>query len=371
MEVMRAAANEEAQGKDIIHLEVGQPGTPAPAIARQAIAKALERETLGYTLALGITPLRERISQHYRQTYGVNIPFKRIIITNGSSAAFILAFLATCDEKEHVAILEPGYPCYRQILKALGQIPVSLTTHEQNRWMPVKQQIEDIPYDIKGLLVASPANPTGTMITPDRLAELCELCEKKAMWFYSDEIYHGLSYGSEAVTALKFNDNAIVINSFSKYYSMTGWRVGWMVVPEFLVTSIERLAQNLYISPPAASQVAAMGAFEAIEELEANKKAYAKNRDLLLNELPRAGFPKIAPADGAFYLYCDISHVSEDSQAFAAQMLREIGIAATPGIDFDAINGRKFIRFSYAGTQSDIIEAVRRLNTWSRLSAMK
>ena len=369
MEVMRAAASEQAQGKDILHLEVGQPGTRAPAKARQAVAQALEHETLGYTLALGITPLRKRISQHYLETYGIDIPQKRIVITNGSSAAFVLAFLATFDVGANVAIPEPGYPCYRQILKALGQIPVSLTTNEQTRWMPLKQQIEDNPHDLKGLLIASPANPTGTMITPDRLAQLSKQCAKKAMWFFSDEIYHGLTYGSETVTALKFNENAIVINSFSKYFSMTGWRVGWMVVPEFLITPIERLAQNLYISPPAVSQVAALGAFEAIDELEKNKTAYQKNRDLLLKELPKAGFSKIAPADGAFYLYCDISHLSNDSKAFAARMLKEIGIAATPGIDFDAKNRQKFIRFSYAGTSSDIIEATRRLKAWPRLSA--
>jgi Aspartate/tyrosine/aromatic aminotransferase len=369
MDVMQAAAEQEAAGRRVIHMEVGQPGTPAPLAARQAVERAMREETLGYTLALGMPSLRERIARHYKDWYGVDLPPERVIVTNGSSAAFVLTFLALFDKNEKVGLPSPGYPCYRHILTALGQKPVILEGNESTRWMPTAAQIDEAceREGLAGVLIASPANPTGTMLEPERLKEILDVCRRRKIWFISDEIYHGLTYGMPAETALKHSDGVVVINSFSKYFSMTGWRVGWMVVPPELVRTVERLAQNLYIAPPTTSQVAALGAFDGIEELEANKRVYAANRELLLNELPKVGFDRIVPADGAFYLYVDVSRFTDDSLAFAKQMLEEVGIAATPGVDFDETRGRRFLRFSYSGTTADMQEAVDRLKTWGRL----
>lgn len=366
MDVMRAAAAEEARGRSIIHMEVGQPATPAPRAAREAVRSALERDTLGYTLALGTEPLRGRIARHYRDWYGVELDPGRVVVTMGSSAGFILAFLAAFDAGDEVALPAPGYPCYRHILSALGCRPVTLVTGPDTRWMPTAPQVADAARGgrLKGLLVASPANPTGTMLEPARLAELISTCGDHGVRFISDEIYHGLTYGRPSQTALALSDDVIVINSFSKYFSMTGWRVGWLVVPERLVRPVERLAQNLFISAPAVSQVAALGAFDGIEELEANKRVYEKNHDLLLAELPKAGFGKIVPADGAFYLYADVGHVTSDSLAFTKRMLLEAGVAATPGLDFDEARGGRFVRFSYAGSTENMAEAARRLAAW-------
>lgn len=368
MDVMRAAAAKEAAGERVIHMEVGQPATPAPKAARDALRQALDRDSLGYTLALGMEPLRERIARHYSDTYAIDVPAERIVVTTGSSAGFILAFLALFDHGDAVALPSPGYPCYRQILRALGQRPVMIETDAETRWMPTPATIEaaHAGAGLRGLLIASPANPTGTMLEPARLAEICATCQRLGLWFISDEIYHGLTYAAPAATALAHNGDAIIINSFSKYFSMTGWRVGWMVVPDRLVRVIERLAQNLYIAAPAASQIAALGAFDGHEELDANKRVYAENRELLLAGLPKVGFERIVPADGAFYLYCDISHMTDDSAAFAARMLNDIGVAATPGVDFDADRGGRYLRFSYAGATADMAEAVRRLASWRR-----
>lgn len=366
MDVMRAAADLEAQGRHIIHMEVGQPSTPAPRAARSAVERALGRDTLGYTMALGIDPLRERIARHYREAYGVCVPAERVVVTAGSSAGFVLAFLAAFDAGDRVLLPDPGYPCYRHILSALGQKPEMIETGPSTRWMPSAEQVLERAGQTgaKGLLVASPANPTGTVAEPERLKALTQACQAAGLWFISDEIYHGLVYDAAAQTALAFNDDAIIINSFSKYFSMTGWRAGWMVVPDRLVRPIERLAQNLYISPPAVSQAAALGAFDGFDELEANKAVYAANRALLLEELPKAGFTSIVPADGAFYLYCDISSRTDDSLTFAKRMLAEAGVAATPGVDFDAGRGKGYLRFSYSGSTADMAEAARRLKAW-------
>lgn len=372
MDVMSRAAEAEARGVKVIHMEVGQPGTPAPRPAREAAKRAIDGEALGYTLALGTEPLRQRIADHYRVSYGVDVPASRVIVTTGSSAGFVLAFLALFDAGARVALPEPGYPCYRHILTALGQSPVAIETGEATRWMPSPEVIADLADEkpgIDGVLIASPANPTGTMLEPARLAAICKLCDERGIWFISDEIYHGLTYGAAADTALTYSDEAIVINSFSKYFSMTGWRVGWMIVPERLVRPIERLAQNLFIAPPAISQAAALAAFDAREELESNVATYAKNRAVLLDGLPRVGFDRIVPADGAFYLYSDVGHLTDDSLAFAGEMLRETGVAVTPGIDFDPKRGRRFIRFSYAGPTADMEEALLRLGRWPRLSS--
>ncbi|MFN3867814.1 MAG: pyridoxal phosphate-dependent aminotransferase [Hyphomicrobiaceae bacterium] len=370
MDVMSRAAAAEQAGRHVIHMEVGQPATPAPTPAREAAKRAIDDGALGYTLALGTSLLRVAIARHYATTYGVEVAPERVVVTTGSSAGFVLAFLALFDAGDCVALPEPGYPCYRHILSALGQTPVSIVTGAADRWMPTPQAIAglaDGERPISGVLIASPANPTGTMLEPERLAAIARLCEARGIWFISDEIYHGLTYASSAETALRFSDEAIVINSFSKYFSMTGWRVGWMVVPERLVRPIERLAQNLYIAPPAISQVAALAAFEAESELRANLGRYAANRALLLEALPRIGFDQIVPADGAFYLYCDVSRWTGDSLAFARAMLDDIAVAVTPGVDFDPVRGRNFIRFSYAGSTDDMAEALRRLADWDRL----
>jgi aspartate/methionine/tyrosine aminotransferase len=369
MDVMRAAAAAEARGVRVIHMEVGQPATAAPRAAREAVKRAIDGDTLGYTLALGTDRLRERIALLYRDWYGVTVAPERVVVTSGSSGAFVLAFLALFDAGARVALPAPGYPCYRHILSALGASPVSIETGPDTRWMPTAESIEGAHASspLAGLLVASPANPTGTMLEPARLQALAELCRRKGIWFVSDEIYHGLTWGVPQATALAYSDQAIVINSFSKYFSMTGWRVGWMVVPDGLVRTVERLAQNLYISPPAVSQAAALGAFDGLEELEANRRVYAANRDLLLAELPKAGLDRIVPADGAFYLYIDIGAHTSDSLAFARSMLDETGVAVTPGVDFDEARGRRFIRLSYAGSTADMAEAAARLKRWSRL----
>jgi len=368
MDVMRAANECEASGENIVHMEVGQPGTPAPRAVIDAAKRALDAERLGYTEALGLPQLRERIAQHYRDRYGVRIAPERVVVTTGSSAGFILAFLAILDPGARMALPAPGYPCYRHILRALGAVPVSIETGPDTRWVPVPAQLEALRREgpLNGLLLASPANPTGTMLTGSALAELCAACDRMGLWFVSDEIYHGLDYTEPAQTALAHSDAAIVINSFSKYFSMTGWRIGWMVVPQGLVRTVERLAQNLYISPPTLSQHAAIAAFDATEELEALKAVYARNRDLLLEELPKAGFTQIVPADGAFYLYADVRHLTNDSAEFAARMLKEASVAATPGIDFDPGRGSHFMRFSYAGTTPDMAEAAKRLQAWLR-----
>jgi aspartate/methionine/tyrosine aminotransferase len=368
MDVMQAAAERAATGADVVHMEVGQPATPAPQAALAAVKRALDRETLGYTMALGLPALRARIAKHYQECYGVAVSSEQVIITTGSSAGFVLAFLALFDVGAKVALPSPGYPCYRHILTALGQEPVLIVTDAASRWMPTGADVAAAARQgLAGVLVASPANPTGTMLGPGRLAELAAACEAAGLWLVSDEIYHGLTYTRPAETALAHSAEAVVINSFSKYYSMTGWRIGWLVVPPRLVRPIERLAQNLYISPPTVAQVAALGAFEAGDELEANKRVYAENRELLLSELPKAGLTRILPADGAFYLYVDISEFGGDSVAFTRAMLADIGVAATPGVDFDAARGSSYLRLCYAGSTADMALAARRLKGWGRL----
>jgi aspartate/methionine/tyrosine aminotransferase len=371
MDVMRAANARDALAANgvvdrVIHMEVGQPGTPAPRLAREAASRAMATGTLGYSEALGLPELRERIARLYRELHGLDISPERVVVTAGSSGAFILAFLALFDAGARVALPAPGYPCYRHIVRALGLEPVTIVTDAAGRWMPTLGEIEGpaMAGGIDGLLLASPANPTGTMLGADRLAAIAKACEAARVWFISDEIYHGLTYESPAETALAHSGQAVVINSFSKYFSMTGWRIGWMVVPQGLVRSIERLAQNLFICPPVISQHAALGAFDATEELEGFHRVYADNRALLLEELPKAGLTRILPADGAFYLYVDITDRATSSQELTKRMLEEIGVAATPGADFDASRGGDFVRFSYAGTTADMAEAARRIKGW-------
>lgn len=359
MDVMEAARRAEEAGRRIIHMEVGQPGTPAPAGARAALAAAMEAGALGYTVALGLPELRARIARHYGEWYGVDLDPARVVITPGSSGAFILAFTALFDAGARVGIGAPGYPSYRQILRALDLVPVDIETSAENRLQPVPGDLAG--RDLAGLLVASPGNPSGTMLDRGRLAALIGATQQAGGQFISDEIYHGLHYEARAVSALEITDDCYVINSFSKYFSMTGWRIGWMVVPEDHVRTIERLAQNLFICPPHASQIAALAAMDCHEELEANRAVYARNRALMLEGLPKAGFDRIAPPDGAFYVYADVRHLTDDSRALAAEILERAGVAVTPGLDFDPGRGAGTLRFSYARATADIEEGLARL----------
>ena len=368
MDVLAAAAAKERRGDSVIHMEVGQPSAPAPRAAREAAKAALDDGRIGYTEALGIAPLRERIARHYREAYGVSLAPERVIVTTGSSAGFVLAFLSLFDPGDRVAITAPGYPAYRNILAALDLAPVVIPLTKAEGWIMTAEAVAGAHREapLAGVLAMSPANPSGTMIGAAALARLGETCRDLGLWFVSDEIYHGLTYAAPAATALAFDDDAVAINSFSKYYCMTGWRVGWIVVPQSLVRPIERLAQNLYISPPYLSQVAALAAFDGRDELEVVREGYARNRAMLLEELPRLGLTDMHPVDGAFYVYADVARFTNNSIAFSGRMLAEAGVAATPGVDFDPIEGSHYLRFSFAGSEDDCREAVRRLATWLR-----
>jgi aspartate/methionine/tyrosine aminotransferase len=366
MDVLRAANEAAAAGSDVLHLEVGQPATPAPAGVLAAARAALARERLGYTDALGLPALREAIARHYRDTYGVAIDPARVAVTTGSSGAFLLAFLAAFDAGDRVAMAAPAYPAYRNILTALDLVPVELPAGPAERYQMTLDLLRGHEGALDGLVLASPANPTGTMLAPDALAALARYCRDHGIRLVSDEIYHGIVYDGVAATALATSDEAFVVNSFSKYFSMTGWRLGWVVLPPDALRAAECLAQNLFISPPSLSQHAAIAAFQCRDELDANVVRYARNRALLLDELPKAGFERFAPADGAFYLYADIAHLTNDSADFCRRMLREIGVACTPGLDFDPERGHASLRISFAGATETMAEAGRRLKTWRR-----
>ena len=366
MDVMAAAAQLEAEGRHIIHMEVGQPAAPAPAPAIAAAQAALAAGRLAYTAALGLPGLRARIARHYDEMYGIAVDPARVVATTGSSSAFMLAFLALFEPGDRVAIATPGYPPYRHILKALGCEPVLIETTAETRWAMTVDALMAAHRSspLKGLLVASPANPTGTMMTAASLTALIAAAESEGIRFVSDEIYHGLDYAFPATTSAGLSERCVVINSFSKYFCMTGWRIGWMVVPETLVRTVERLQQNLAISVPTLSQIAAEAAFDGHAEMEEVKHGYATNRQILIEGLPAAGLDRFLPVDGAFYLYADVSRFSTDSLDFAKRMLQEAGVAATPGIDFDPIRGQHFIRFCYAGSASEMREAVARIGSW-------
>ena len=368
MDVMTAAAKAEKAGRPVIHMEVGQPSAPTPLHVREVAARALMEGQIGYTLALGLPELRSRIARHYGETYGVDLSPERVAVTIGSSGAFIIAFLAMFDVGSRVAIANPGYPAYKNILEALGIEVVFIETHEANRWAITPEALlaAHATRKLDGVLVASPANPTGTMMAPEALERLIHAAEGAGIKFISDEIYHGLTYGLPQASALQFSDSVTVINSFSKYFCMTGWRIGWMILPESQMRTVECLTQNLFISSPKLSQVAALAAFDATEELEQIKAGYRANRDLLLRGLPEAGFTRLLPVDGAFYVYADIGHLTNDSMDFARRMLAETDISATPGPDFDPINGMRAIRFSFAGSTGQMAEAMRRLKGWSK-----
>ena len=371
MDVLRQARRLEQAGRQIIHMELGEPGAPAPLLVREAAAAALRDGRLGYGEAMGDAVLRERIARHYAEHYGVDVASDRVMVTTGSSGAFLLAFLAGFDAGARIGVVQPGYPAYANILEALGLSLAPIEVGPETRFAPTVELIETAHRRerLDGLLLMSPANPTGAMIAPAELGKICAFCEDAGVVLVSDEIYHRLEYEGRAETALRFSRGAIVVNSFSKYYAMTGWRLGWAIAPASLARPMERLQQSLAICAPTLSQRAALAAFDAGEELESIKRGYARSRSLLLRQLPRIGLPLFAPPDGAFYIYADVSHLTTDSVRFCTDMLEEIGVAVTPGVDFDRARGASSLRISYAGPPEEVALGVERLSAWLSRSA--
>lgn len=380
MAVWAAAAERQRSHGDLVNLSAGQPSAPAPSAVRAAAAAALDRDVLGYTVTLGIPELRQAIAGHYLSRYRLPVDPADVVVTTGSSGGFLLAFLASFDVGDRVAVASPGYPCYRNILTALGCEVVELPCGPETRFQPTVEMLDGL--DVRGLVVASPANPTGTVLPAAELAMLASHCEERGIQLVSDEIYHGITYGSgpegagfegdgpgggpEVMCAWQSSREAIVVNSFSKYFAMTGWRLGWMLVPPRLASAVGRLAGNFTICPPAIAQHAAVSAFVpgSYAEADAHVTHYRTNRDLLLAGLPRIGLPRLAPADGAFYVYADVSDCTTDSMAFCRQLLAETGVAITPGIDFDTVHGSRFVRLSFAGATAEVEEAVQRIGAW-------
>lgn len=365
MDVMREAKSLARDGSDIVHLEVGEPGAAPPRAVREAAIDALSGGRVAYTEALGIPALREAIARDYADRYGITVDPARVVVTTGSSGGFVLAFLAMLEHGGRIGIPNPGYPAYRNILQALGIEAVEIETGAASRYALSAAAIEaahaEKPLD--AVLLMSPANPTGVLTPASEVSKIAEVCARLGIWLISDEIYHGLTYEGQEATALAHSDDAVIVNSFSKYYCMTGWRVGWLIVPERLLRPIECLQQNLSISVPYLSQIAAVAAFDAREDLEIIKAGYARNRVILMEALPRLGLAPL-PMDGAFYAYCSIAKYSNDAMDFSRRALREAGLAITPGLDFDRVNGQGFVRLSYAGSEADIVKAVQRLKTW-------
>ena len=364
MDVMRAANERAASGSDVLHLEVGQPSSPAPKKVIETAQFVLDDDKLGYTDALGISLLREKISGYYRDTYGVNPDPKRIVITSGSSGGLLLSFLSSFDVGDCVGMATPGYPAYKNMLKSLGVKVVEVPVDSKSHFQLKREVLDKLSENLDGLIISSPSNPTGSMISSSDMRDLVDWCDRRGTRLISDEIYHGIVYGEQASTALSYGTDVIIINSFSKYFSMTGWRLGWMVIPESMIRSIECLAQNLYISPPSLSQMAAVAVFDCMDELNENVARYRINRDILLEKLPNAGLERFAPVDGAFYIYANVSHLTNDSSEFCKRMLSEIGVAMPPGIDFDGINGKSYVRLCFAGATQDINQAAARLQKW-------
>ena len=360
MDVVRAANAQAAEGTEVLHLEVGQPATKAPQPVLDAAKRALEESLIGYSDAFGLPELRQALVGHYAAVYGVELDPARIAATPGSSGGFLLAFLAAFEPGDRVALAAPGYPAYRNILQALDIEPVLLETDLEHRYQPTPELLRSAGR-LDGLIVASPSNPTGTVLERAALQALVDYCAAEGIRLVSDEIYHGITYEERATSALELTDTAIVINSFSKYFCMTGWRLGWMVLPEDLVRPVECLAQNFFVAAPTLSQHAAVAAFDCRPELDTRVAAYARNRSLLLERLPQAGFERLAPADGAFYLYADASRLTNDSPALCARILKETGVALTPGVDFDPARGHRFVRFSFAGSEDSMRVACDRL----------
>ncbi len=370
MDLLAAAAERQRTHGDLLNLVAGQPSTPAPAPVREAAKRALDERVLGYTVATGIPELREAIAGHHARWHGIQVDPADVVVTTGSSGGFLLAFLAAFEVGDRVAIARPGYPCYRNVLSALGCEVVELPTGPETRFQPTVAMLEGLDAPVQGLVVASPANPTGTMLRPEELAGLARWCEEHGVQLISDEIYHGIEYAAPALgsSAWETSREAVVFDSFSKYFSMTGWRIGWMLVPERLRRPVDVLTGNFTICPPVLAQHAAVAAFteEAYAECDAHVTRYAANRALLLEGLPRLGIDRLAPADGAFYVYADVGHLTADSMGFCHRLLAETGIATAPGVDFDTEAGDRFLRFSFAGSTAEVGEALDRLAGWLR-----
>jgi len=365
LEVVRAAGELEASGRRVLHLEVGQPSTPAPRAVLESARAVLDAELLGYTTANGIAPLRDRIARHYADRYGVEVDPARILLTAGASGGFVLAFLAAFPAGARVAVTEPGYPCYRNTLLAFERVPVPVPVDASTRFQPTPALL-DAAGPLDGVVVASPSNPTGTALTGPELRALVDWSVERGVRLVADELYHGITYGEPPPTALSLGDEVIVLNSFSKYFSMTGWRLGWMVLPPSLVAMADRLAANLYICPSVPAQHAAVAAFDAADELDGHVQRYARNRGIVLDGLDAAGITRRSTADGAFYVYADTGHLAADSEQLCAVWLDELGVATTPGVDFDPIRGGRFVRFSFAGATEDMVEAMALLTDWTK-----
>lgn len=372
MDLLAAAAERQRTHGDLLNLVAGQPSTPAPRPVREAAKRAIDADVLGYTVALGIPELREAIAEHHQRLYGIEVGIEDVVVTTGSSGGFLLAFLAAFEAGDRVAIARPGYPCYRNVLSALGCEVVELPTGPASRFQPTVEMLESLDRPVQGLVVASPANPTGTMLAPEELAALAAWSEAHGVQLISDEIYHGIEYHAGATptparaSAWQTSREAVVFHSFSKYFSMTGWRLGWMLVPERLRRAVDVLTGNFTICPPVLAQHAAVAAFtpESYAEVNAHVDRYAENRALLLDGLPRLGIDHLAPADGAFYVYAEVSHLTDDSMALCHRLLADTGVATAPGVDFDTVSGSSYLRFSFAGAPSEVAESLSRMEGW-------
>ncbi len=362
MRVLAAAARRTERGQPVFNLAAGQPSTPAPATVLAAAHASLDEQIMGYTETPGIAPLRRAIAGHYRRRYDLDVDPDDVVVTTGSSGGFLLAFLSAFDVGSRVALARPGYPAYRNILHALGCEVIDLPCGPETRYQPTASMIDGLGLD--GLVVASPANPTGTMLAPAELSALATYCGATGVRLISDEIYHGISYAGQTSCSWETDRSGFVVNSFSKYFSMTGWRIGWLLVPRDLSQVLDALGGNLAICPPAPAQYAGLAAFDAYDECDSHVTRYAVNRRVLLDGLARLGIDKVAPADGAFYVYADISHLTDDSAAFGARLLDEAGVAAAPGIDFDQVDGHRFLRFSFAGSTAVVTGALGALETF-------
>ena len=364
MDILTAANAKAASGHDVVHMEVGEPGGGPPKRVIEAAKRTLGHRPLGYTEALGKPALRRMIAEHSRNAYGVHVDPRRVAVTVGASGGFVLSFLAAFDPGDRVVVPEPAFPAYRNALKALGVEVVPLSLGPETDFKPTRAMLEEIEGPVHGLVIASPANPTGTMMDGGELSDLANYCAEHAIRLISDEIYHGITYGREARSMLEYAPDAIIINGFSKYFCMTGWRLGWLIMPEDLIRPIEVLAQNLFISAPALSQEAALTAFDCSNELDLRQDVYKRNREALLDRLPAAGLERFAPVDGAFYLYADVSHLTDDSKAFCERILDEAGVALAPGADFDSVNGHRYIRLAFAGSHDRVVMGADRLANW-------
>lgn len=366
MDLLAAAQRRQQTHGDLVDCVAGQPSTPAPRAVREEAKRLLDDDRLGYTVATGVPELRAAVAAHHRRASGIDVDADDVVVTTGSSGGFLLAFLSAFEAGDRVVMARPGYPCYRNVLAALGVEVVEVDCGPETRFQPTVEVLEQVEGPVHGLVVASPANPTGTMLPPDELARLARWCEEHGVRLISDEIYHGITYGQPTSSAWQSSRTGVVFGSFSKYFSMTGWRLGWMLVPDDLRRPVEILTGNFTICPPVLSQRAAVAAFteESYAELDGHVARYAANRALLLDRLPRLGIDRLAPADGAFYVYADIGHLTDDSHGWCHRLLAETGVATAPGTDFDTRRGREFVRLSFAGSHDALVEGLDRLEAW-------